>query len=240
MREIPGTPVHSSAGTPGGFAMSRPPATSAGVNAFGGTASPGALVESSPSACEEDEADNSPTPKLGGRATHELRWLGETAVVWQGRTRGKQRKFDLDSAAALFVENALATEELQKGLSVSVVHGCLTGIDGLYDSLLLGAVNDPEDLASSAIDFAPGMWLNPLPDSGNSFGAVVFESAFAAADVGCSKFPHVSKIGDPPMSFADVERSQYQDVWNDSDYAGFSGLWNSNAFRRLKKRGVTK
>ena len=36
------------------------------------------------------------------------------------------------------------------------------------------------------------------------------------------------------MSFADVERSQYQDVWNNSDHAEFSGLWNSNAFRRLK------
>ena len=42
-----------------------------------------------------------------------------------------------------------------------------------------------------------------------------------AAGVGCSKFPHVSKIEDPLMSFADVDRSQYQDVWNDSDYAVF-------------------
>ena len=49
MREIPGTPVHSSAGTPGGFAMSTTPVIWAGVNASGGTASPGALVESSPS-----------------------------------------------------------------------------------------------------------------------------------------------------------------------------------------------
>ena len=37
------------------------------------------------------------------------------------------------------------------------------------------------------------------------------------------------------MSFADTERSQYQDVKNDSDYAEFSCLWNSNAFRRLEK-----
>ena len=44
MREIPGIPVHSSAGTPRRFAMSTPPVTSAGVNASGGTASPGALV----------------------------------------------------------------------------------------------------------------------------------------------------------------------------------------------------
>ena len=70
-----------------------------------------------------------------------------------------------------------------------VMHDCLTGIDGLYNPLLLGAVNDSEDLAASAMDFAPGMWLNPLPDSGNGFGAVISESAFAAADVGCSKFP---------------------------------------------------
>ena len=234
MREIPGTPVRSSAGTPGGFAMSTSPATSAGVNASRGTASSGTLVESSPSVSEEDEVDDSPSPKLGGRAAHELRWLGETPVIRQGRTRGEQRQFDLDSAA-LFVEEALATEELQEWLSVSVMHDCLTGIDGLYNPLLLGVVNDSEDLAASAMDFASGMWLNPLPDSGNGFGAVIYESAFAAAGVGCSKFPHVSKIEDPPMSFADVERSQYQDVWNDSDYAEFSGLWNSNAFRRLKK-----
>ena len=49
MREIPGTPVHSSAGTPGGFAMSTPPVTSAGVRPSGGTARPGASVELSPS-----------------------------------------------------------------------------------------------------------------------------------------------------------------------------------------------
>ena len=45
----------------------------------------------------------------------------------------------------------------------------------------------------------------------------------------------VTKIEDPPMSFAEyVERSQYPDVWNDSDYAEFSYLWTSNAFGRLK------
>ena len=44
------------------------------------------------------------------------------------------------------------------------------------------------------------------------WGGVLSESAFAAVDVGCSEFPHVSKIEDPPMSFADVEHSQYQDV----------------------------
>ena len=194
-----------------GFAMSTPPVTSAEANASGGTASPGALVESSPSVCDEDEVDDSRSLKLGGRAAHELSWLGETPVVRQGRIRGEQRQFDLDSAA-LFVEEALAPEELLEWLSVSVMHDCLTGIDGLYNPLLLGAVNDSEDLAASAMDFAPGMWLSLLRDSGNGFGAVISESAFAAADVGCSKFSRVSKIEDPLMSFAGVERSQYQDV----------------------------
>ena len=68
------------------------------------------------------------------------------------------------------------------------------------------------------------MWLNPLLDSGNGFGAVISESGFAAADVDCSEIPHVSKKEDPPISFADAERSLYWDVWNDSDYADFSGL----------------
>ena len=40
MREIPGTPVHSSAGTQRGFATSTPPATSAGVNASGAQPAP--------------------------------------------------------------------------------------------------------------------------------------------------------------------------------------------------------
>ena len=60
------------------------------------------------------------------------------------------------------------------------------------------------------------------------------------ADFDCSEFPHVSKIVDPPMGFADIERSQYQDVWNDSDYAKFNGRWNSNAFRHLKKEELPK
>ena len=168
--------------------------------------------------------DDSPSLKLGERAAHELRWLGETYVARQGRTRGEQRQFGLDSAA-LFVEKVLATEELQDWLSVSVLHDCLTGIDGLHNPLLLGAVNESKDLAASAMDVAPGIWLNPLLDSGNDFGAVISESAFAAAGVGCNEFPHTSKIDYPPISFfADIERSQYQDVWNDSDYAEFSGL----------------
>ena len=93
MREFPGTPVRSSAGTPGGIAISASPATSAGVNASGGTASPGASVESSPSVSEENEVDDSPLPKLGGRAAHELRWLGKTLVVRQGWTSGERKRW---------------------------------------------------------------------------------------------------------------------------------------------------
>ena len=48
-------------------------------------------------------------------------------------------QFDLDSAA-LFVEEALAPEELQERLSVFIMHDCLTGMDGLYNTLLIGAV----------------------------------------------------------------------------------------------------
>ena len=103
IKETPGTPGHSSAGTPRGFAMSTPPATSVGVNASGGTVSPGVSVESSPSVSEEDEVDDSPSPSMGGRADSELKWLGETPVVRQTWIRGEQRQLDLNSAA-LFVE----------------------------------------------------------------------------------------------------------------------------------------
>ena len=71
---------------------------------------------------------------------------------------------------ALLVEEAHVTEKLQDWLLVSVVHDCITEFDGLYSSLLLGAVNDTKDLAANAMDFAPGIWLNPLLDSGNGFG----------------------------------------------------------------------
>ena len=110
-KEIPGSSVHRNAGTPRGFAMSTPAATSAGVNASGGIASPGASIESSASVSEEVEAHDSPSPEVGGRVAHELRWLGETPVVREGRTREEQRKPDLDSAA-LLVEEALVTEVL--------------------------------------------------------------------------------------------------------------------------------
>ena len=67
----------------------------------------------------------------------------------------------------------LATEELEGWLSVSVMLDCLTGSDGLYNPLLLGTVNDIKNWAASAMDFAPGMWLKPLLDSGNGFGSVI-------------------------------------------------------------------
>lgn len=60
--------------------------------------------------------------------------------------------------AALFVDEALPTEEDREWLSVSVIDNCITRPDGLYSPLLLGAVNNVEDLASSAIDFALDVW----------------------------------------------------------------------------------
>lgn len=63
-------------------------------------------------------------------------------------------------------------------------------------------MNDVECLASSAIDFAPGVWFNPLLDSGNGFRAV-----FAGADSDCIEFRSITKR-DPPISFGDAERSQ--------------------------------
>ena len=75
--------------------MSTRPATLAGVNASGGTASPGAWIELPTSISEEDEADDSPSPELGGRAARELRWFGEIPVVREGRTRAEQRQLDL-------------------------------------------------------------------------------------------------------------------------------------------------
>ena len=122
MKEIPGSLVHSSAGTPGDVAMSTPPATSVGVNASGGTAGPGVSVESPPSVSEEDEADDYPSPKLNGRTARELRWLGETSAARQGRTRREKRRIDLDSAV-LFAEGTLATDP---GMVVEVHHASLS------------------------------------------------------------------------------------------------------------------
>ena len=114
MKEISSSPVHSSAGTPGGSPMSTPPATSAGVNASGGIAIPGASVEPSPSVSEEDEVDDSISPELGRRAARELRWHGETPVVRQRRTREEQKQLDLDSAG-LFVEKHLLLRSPRNG-----------------------------------------------------------------------------------------------------------------------------
>ena len=136
MEEILGSPVHSSAGTSWNFAMSTPPATSFGVNASGGTASPGVSVES-PSVSEEDEADDYPSPKFGGSTARELRRFGETSVVRQGRARGEKRRNDLD-LAALFAEATLA---IDPGMVVDVRHASLS-----YRNYPLrpGAVNDTE------------------------------------------------------------------------------------------------
>ena len=110
---------------------------------------------------------------------------------------------------ALSVEEPLVTEELQERLLVSGMHDCLTGIDGLYNPLLLGAVNDTEGLAASTMNFAPGMWLDPLLDSGNGFVAVVSESVFVAADFDCSEFPHISKVENLfQLVLRDIKRSQ--------------------------------
>lgn len=48
----------------------------------------------------------------------------------------------------------------------------------VVDPLLLGAVNDVEDLAARAMDLAPDVWLNPLFGSGNGFGVVFYEMVF--------------------------------------------------------------
>ena len=78
------------------------------------TAGPGTSVELRPSVFEEDEVNDSPSPELGGAAARELRWLGETLVVRQGRNRGEQRQLDLDSAA-LFTKEALAMRSCRNG-----------------------------------------------------------------------------------------------------------------------------
>ena len=75
------------------------------VHASEGPARPGVSVELSPSVSEKDEVDDSPSSKLGGRAAHELSWLGETPVVRQGQTRGERRQVGLESAA-LFIEES--------------------------------------------------------------------------------------------------------------------------------------
>lgn len=95
----------------------------------------------------------------------------------------------------LFVEDVITTEEIREWLSVSFRFDCLTGTDDLHRSLSLITVKDVEDLAERTIGFAPGVWLNLLLGSGNGFGAVSSESAYASADSNYYKvFPHVSKM----------------------------------------------
>lgn len=78
--------------------------------------------------------------------------------------------------------------------------------------------------------------MDPLLDFGYGLGAVFSKSSFASAESDGKGFPHITKIEDLPISFADIDCSQYQDVLNDTDHAEFSGLRSSNAFR-CHKRG---
>lgn len=137
----------------------------------------------------------------------------------------------MDSAILLF-EEELVTEDVSERLPVYAMYVCLTEKRDLCNMLLLGAVNDVVTLASSVMEFAPGVWWNLQLDSGNGFGVVYPVSAFASADSDARAFP--------PISFENVERSQYQDDWNASYYAEFNGLWKSNAFRRLLEEGLPK
>lgn len=89
---------------------------------------------------------------------------------------------------------------------MSEVFGWFTGTDDLYHPLLPGIVNNAEDLSVSAMDFAPGMLLDPLLDSRTGFGAVYSENAFASATIDRSELPNISKIEYPPNRFADVKR----------------------------------
>ena len=85
------------------------------------------------------------------------------------------------------------------------MHDCLKGTYGLYNPLLLSVANDTDNLAASAMEFAPGVWLGALLDPENGFAAVFrSESAFARAGLDCREFPCISKIEDHLTSFADV------------------------------------
>ena len=72
--------------------------------------------------------------------------------------------------------------------------------------------------------FAPGMWFERMFDSGNGFGEIISGSVFESADFDRSELPDIRDIEDPPLKLAGVERSQYQDVSNDSDFIEFSSL----------------
>ena len=76
--------VQSSADTPLRGATPTAPVTSAGVNASGGTASPDASVEGQ-YVPERDEINDSPSPELVGRATYELRCIGNRSSSGKNR-----------------------------------------------------------------------------------------------------------------------------------------------------------
>lgn len=106
--------VQDSAGASGGGDMSTPTAVSIGDNAS---------VQPPQGIHEEDDANDSPLPELGGRADGRLRWLAETRIVMQGRTCREQKRLDINSAA-LFAEEALAIEGIQEWLG-STTRCCL-------------------------------------------------------------------------------------------------------------------
>lgn len=55
------------------------------------------------------------------------------------------------NSAALFVEEALVIDGIREWLVLSVMPDCLTGTDDLFNPLLLGAMDDAEDLAASVM-----------------------------------------------------------------------------------------
>lgn len=79
-------------------------------------------------------------------------------------------------------------------------------MDSLYNPLLFGAMT-PKTWFANAMDFAPGLWFDPLLDSGNVFGAMCSEREFSGIDSDCSEVPRISRIEDPRTSFTDVEES---------------------------------
>lgn len=68
---------------------------------------------------------------------------------------------------------------------MSVMHGCPTGINGLYSPLMLGTVNDADDaddLATSVLNVSPGVcMIESAADSGNRSGTICSERAIASA-----------------------------------------------------------
>lgn len=85
--------------------MSTLSSASTGVNESSTIASLRALVQSSQFISEEDEMDESPSPVLGGKASHDLKWLKRASIILQGWTRGQRKWLGLDSAALLLNKN---------------------------------------------------------------------------------------------------------------------------------------